>query len=134
MPRRRPRAESNEGEGLSQGRWDDLYDRLTSRKFLMTLLAVAFAAWNYWGGRLTPEQFQWAVTAAIGTYVGAEGLVDFASGWGARKESARAEAELATARALEAHADLRRMGVPNPLAETRSVSRSLAAATEADRR
>jgi len=78
----------------------------------MTLVAVGFATWNYMDGRLSPEQFQMAVTAAIVAYVGVEGAVDFATGWGSQKEEARLETEKATVRALKARQELRQMLAP----------------------
>lgn len=63
---------------MSQSRWDDLYDRLSSRKLWLTLMAGAFAVWNYLEGRLTPVEFQTAITAALIAYLGAEGLSDAA--------------------------------------------------------
>src|SRR5690348_11841334 len=64
---------------MSQDRIDDLYDRLTSRKFILTLLAVAFAIWNYHDGELTALQFQAAITASVMAYLGVEGAIDYQS-------------------------------------------------------
>lgn len=61
---------------MSTSKWNDLYDRLTSRKFILTLLAVVFAIWNYHLGALSAVEFQTAVTAAVMVYVGAEAAVD----------------------------------------------------------
>lgn len=129
MPTRRPTAPQARRDEplLSAGKLDELFDRLTSRKLWMALLTIGFAAWNYYDGRLTPEQFQTAITAAALGYMGAEGLTDFAAGWGQRREEARAETEQATARALEAHAELRRMGVSTPSQSTRSMANSVSA-------
>lgn len=61
---------------MSSSKLDDLYDRLTSRKFLLTVLGLIFAIWNYLEGRLTAIEFQTAVTALIVGYGAVEGVTD----------------------------------------------------------
>jgi hypothetical protein len=64
---------------MSEDRWNDLYDRLTSRKMWFAIAAIAFACWNYHNGELNAVQFQYAVMAAAGFYTVAEGAVDVAT-------------------------------------------------------
>ena len=52
----------------------DLKDRLTSRKFLLTILAVLIALANEALG-LTPEQLQ-MIQVVIVAFIGAEGVAD----------------------------------------------------------
>lgn len=56
----------------------DLYGRLTSRRFLLTLVSVGAAFWQYQLGALKPVEFQTAVVAAVTAYLLSEGITDAA--------------------------------------------------------
>ena len=59
----------------------DLYERLTSRKFLSFLVATAFLVWNFMEARLDALQFQVLFWAQATTYGLVEGAGDFAANW-----------------------------------------------------
>lgn len=61
---------------MSQSKWDDAYDRLTSRKLILCLISVALAAYGHFSGHLSYVEFQTAVFAAIGVYTVSEGITD----------------------------------------------------------
>lgn len=61
---------------MSQDRWGDLYDRLTSRKFLLCLFMLSLAIAGYSSGHSTWGEFQQAALTAIGVYTVAEGATD----------------------------------------------------------
>lgn len=56
----------------------DIYTRLSSRRFLLTLVSVGTAYWQYSLGSLTPVEFQTAVVAAVTAYLVSEGITDAA--------------------------------------------------------
>jgi hypothetical protein len=56
----------------------DIYERVTSRKFILTVVSLGIAYWNYQLGALTAEQFQTAVWIAVTAYLGAEAVTDAA--------------------------------------------------------
>ncbi len=66
---------------MSTDRWDDLYDRLTSRKLILAVVSIVLAAWSYHAGTLTAEQFSQAVMVAVTAYTAAEGASDAISAW-----------------------------------------------------
>lgn len=59
--------------------------RFTSRKFLVTVAAVAFAAFGMLSGNFTAEQAADVVKAAVLAYLAAEGVGDAAERFGAGK-------------------------------------------------
>lgn len=61
---------------MSQAKWDDLYERLSSRKLWLALLSIAFAAWNYAEGRLSAVEFQASIFGAVTAFSIAEGAAD----------------------------------------------------------
>jgi hypothetical protein len=66
---------------MSQAKWDDLYDRLSSRKLWLAILSIAFALWGYYEGRLDAVQFQTAIFGAVTAYTVAEGITDAAGAY-----------------------------------------------------
>lgn len=66
---------------MSTDRYNDLYDRLTSRKLLLAVVSIILAAWSYHAGSLTAEQFSQAVMVAVTAYTAAEGASDAISAW-----------------------------------------------------
>jgi hypothetical protein len=61
---------------MTQDRWDDLYDRLSSRKLWLCLVTVGLAAYGHFSGRLDYDDFVKAVLAAVATFSIAEGAAD----------------------------------------------------------
>lgn len=56
----------------------DLVERLTSRKFILTLVVILLAVVGYMSGQLDYGQFVNTVLFAVGIFSGVEGLADAA--------------------------------------------------------
>lgn len=72
---------------MSQSKWDDLVDRLSSRKLWLAVLSIAFALWNHLEGRLSAVEFQAAVFAAVTAFSVAEGAADAVAAYRPRPSS-----------------------------------------------
>lgn len=57
---------------------NDLLDRLTSRKFLLTIAGILYTLVQVGAGALTPEQGMEAIKVLIVAFLGAEGAADAA--------------------------------------------------------
>lgn len=66
---------------MSPSKLDDLYERLTSRKFLLCLVSLGIFTLGYANGSLTYEDFSKAVLGAVLTYSAAEAATDAAAAW-----------------------------------------------------
>jgi hypothetical protein len=66
---------------MTPERWNDLYDRLTSRKLLLCIVTIILAIFLYHTGDLTAVQLQQAVLVAVGVYTTAEGATDAIGAW-----------------------------------------------------
>lgn len=58
---------------------------LTSRKFLLTVVAIVFAVSGVVSGHLTYDQAANIIQVAVGAYLAAEGATDAMSAYGAAK-------------------------------------------------
>ena len=97
---------------MSGDRWNDLYDRLTSRKLVLAAVSIILAAWSYHAGSLTAEQFSQAVMVAVTAYTAAEGTSDAISAWKAPVASAPSpELVSALADELERRREARRQAL-----------------------
>jgi hypothetical protein len=61
---------------MSQDKWNDLYDRLSSRKLWLCVVTIALAAYGHFSGHMNYDDFVKAVLAAVATFSIAEGAAD----------------------------------------------------------
>lgn len=66
---------------MSQSKWDDLYNRLTSRKLLLCITSVALAIWGYYAGIIDGDKMMTAISVAVTAYTAVEGASDAVAAW-----------------------------------------------------
>lgn len=92
---------------MSQSKWDDLYDRLTSRKLLLCLTSVVLAIWGYHAGIIDGDRMMSAISVAVTAYTAAEGASDAVAAWRSKPADAITEAaiRLRAERLAQEHAE-----------------------------